>query len=344
METCLDLAQQGVHMLRAGIWKPRTRPETFEGVGEIGLAWLKQASAETGLPVCTEVAKASHVEAALKAGIDILWLGARTTVNPFAVQEIADALRGTDVPVLVKNPVNPDLELWIGALERLSLVGIHRLGAIHRGFSMYGENEYRNSPLWEVPVELRHRLPSLPLLCDPSHICGRRETIPGVAQTALDLGFDGLMVEVHRAPDQAWSDARQQFTPQAFGEWLHGLLVRQPTADNPLFTTRLEELRRHIDRIDEQLVVLMGRRMDVAREIGQYKQENGVAILQLDRWRKVFDTRSKHLLELGISEAFARKWLQAIHQESIGQQAKVMQSEAELLNLQDWADETFVAR
>jgi chorismate mutase len=335
METCLGAAQQGAHALRAGIWKPRTRPESFEGVGEPGLAWVKAAGTATGLPVCVEVAKAAHVETALRAGIDFLWVGARTTVNPFAVQEIADALRGVEVPVLVKNPVNPDLELWIGALERLSRAGIRRLGAVHRGFSMYGDTEYRNSPLWEIPVELRRRLPNLPLLCDPSHICGKRETIPGVAQNALDLGFDGLMVEVHRQPDQAWSDARQQFTPDDFGAWLHQLVVRRATADNPLFAPQLETLRRQIDRLDEQLVAVLGKRMDVAREIGLYKLENGVAILQLERWREVFRTRSKALRALDISDDFAHKLLQAIHQESIAQQARIMQSDPETLNLQE---------
>ncbi len=334
-ETCAGAALQGVHALRAGIWKPRTRPESFEGVGATGLAWIKEAGRANGLPVCVEVAKAAHVEMAMEAGIDFLWVGARSTTNPFAVQEIADALCGADIPVLVKNPVNPDLELWMGAFERLHRAGIRRLGAVHRGFSMYGVSDYRNSPLWEIPVELRRRLPTLPMLCDPSHICGRRDTIPEVAQNALDLGFDGLMVEVHRRPDEAWSDARQQFFPEDFGAWLHRLVVRRATADDPLLASQLEALRGRIDRLDEQLVALLGLRMEVAREIGLYKAENGVAILQLERWREVFRTRSKRLRDLGLSDDFAHKLLQAIHQESIAQQAQVMRSEPETLDLQE---------
>lgn len=322
--SCKGAAEQGAHLLRAGIWKPRTRPDSFEGVGEVGLAWLKNASRITGLPVCTEVANAAHVEAALRHGIDVLWIGARTTVNPFAVQEIADALRGTDIPVFVKNPVNPDLELWLGAIERLEKVGIQKIAAVHRGFSVYGVTAYRNSPQWEIPVEFKRRRPDLSVICDPSHICGRRETIPAVAQTALDLGFDGLMMEVHTNPDGAWSDALQQFTPEDFGAVLKDLTVRTATSGNPLFLTKLEELRRQIDALDFEMVEIFARRMEIAREIGEYKKENGVAILQMERWQEVFQTRSKRLKELGLTPQFSMDLLTAIHKESITQQENVI--------------------
>lgn len=324
VQTCIGVAQSGANMLRAGIWKPRTRPNSFEGVGEVGLPWLALASKLTGLPACTEVANGEHVEMALKHGIQVLWIGARTTVNPFAVQEIADALKGVDIPVLIKNPVNPDIELWIGALERLQAVGIDKLAAVHRGFSVYGLKEYRNAPLWEFPIELRRRLPELPIINDPSHICGRRDIIAGVAQTALELGFDGLMIESHINPDTAWSDAKQQITPSALGELMKKLECRYEHSDNALFLTKLTSLREQIDALDAELIEVISRRMEVAREIGLDKKANGVAIFQPERWNEMLKSRKAHLIQAGLSEKFAEELLTAIHKESIFQQTEEM--------------------
>ena len=324
LASCRGAAAQGAAILRAGIWKPRTRPNSFEGVGAVGLPWIVAAGKETGLPVTIEVAKARHVELALKAGIDILWLGARTTVNPFAVQEIADALRGADVPVLVKNPVNPDVDLWMGAIERIHGAGIEKLAAIHRGFSVSRSTPYRNLPMWEIPIELGRRLPQLEIICDPSHICGRRDLIAGVAQKALDLSFAGLMIETHIEPDAAWSDAQQQLTPLALGQTLDQLILRRSDTDNQEFLANLEALRYDIDHIDRELIQLMGKRMEVVREIGRYKKANDVTILQMNRWTRIFDNRVTATIAEGLSSEFAQAFIQSIHNESIRQQTEVM--------------------
>jgi chorismate mutase len=328
LAACQGAADAGACILRAGIWKPRTRPDAFPGVGEEGLPWIVEAGRQLGLPVTVEVASARHAELALEAGVDILWIGARSTVSPFTVQEIADALRGTDVPVLVKNPVNPDLELWIGALERLWLSGIRRMGAIFRGFSVYKPGVYRNAPMWELPIELHRRFPSLDILCDPSHICGRRDLIPEIAQHALDLDFNGLMIETHPRPEEAWSDAAQQLSPRALLDVLHGLHRRRSTVDDPEFLANLEALRYDIDQLDEEIIRLMGQRMEVSREIGLFKRLKDVTILQLNRWQTIYDSRILRTMHAGLSEAFAREFIQAIHNESIRQQEEIMKQES----------------
>ncbi|MGB1121632.1 MAG: chorismate mutase, partial [Saprospiraceae bacterium] len=283
VQSCLGVAKQGANILRAGIWKPRTRPGSFEGVGSKGLPWLKTASRLTGLPITVEVANARHVYEALKNQVDILWIGARTTVNPFSVQEIADALKGVDIPVMIKNPINPDLKLWMGAFERFEKVGITKLAAIHRGFASYHNTEYRNQPQWEIPIDLRRHL-DIEMVCDPSHICGRRDTLLQVAQKAMDLNFEGLMIESHITPDEAWSDAAQQVTPEGFGALLNELVIRDTKTQNPAFNSQLDELRHHIDEIDEQIIQLIAKRMNIAREIGEHKKDNNIAILQMSRW------------------------------------------------------------
>lgn len=323
METAKRLGDKGVDILRAGIWKPRTRPGMFEGIGKEGLSWLKQAGRAIGKPVAVEVATAQHVEDCLQLGVDILWIGARTTVNPFSVQEVADALRGVDIPVLVKNPINPDLQLWLGAMERLNAVGITKLGAIHRGFSSYEKSKYRNKPMWELPIELRRQYPTLPIIVDPSHICGGRELIPSVAQKALDLDFDGLMIEAHRDPDNAWSDAQQQVTPERLGEIVSSLVVRKSTPDHVSDNT-LEALRAQIDRIDNYMLEIMGERMEIARKIGEYKRDNGITILQTNRWDEIIHDRIKKAAKKELTDDFVKDMMEAIHQESIRHQTKVM--------------------
>lgn len=324
-ETVRRIAATGkVHLLRAGIWKPRTRPNAFEGIGEPGLKWLKDAGLEVGLPVATEVANAQHVEACLKAGIDVLWIGARTTVNPFSVQEIADAIRGVDIPVMIKNPINPDLQLWVGAIERVMHAGITKLAAMHRGFSFYGDSVYRNEPRWEIPIALKTMMPDLPIFCDPSHIAGRRDLLQMVAQRALDLGMAGLMIESHRDPDLALSDAKQQVKPERLSEILGELVVRDEVSHDPQFEDQLAVLRSKIDEIDEQILELIASRMGIAEEIGRYKKENGVTILQLDRWMEIVRTRSFWSKSLGLSEAFIERYLEQIHRESIRTQTRVM--------------------
>jgi chorismate mutase len=268
-----EIAPLGVHILRGGIWKPRTRPESFQGIGSKGLKWLKEAAHKNNMLATTEVATPHHVDEALEADIDILWLGARTTVNPFLVQEIADTLRGTDIPVFIKNPINPELELWIGAIERIQKAGINRIAAIHRGFSSFEKSKYRNAPNWTIPIELKRRIPEVSLLCDPSHICGSRELLASVAQTALDLNYDGLMIESHPDPKHALSDQQQQLTPGALAELLRILVIRQPNVDDVIFNTLLEELRYKIDQIDNALLDTMAERMELAREIGRYKKK-----------------------------------------------------------------------
>lgn len=317
------LRDAGVGVLRSGAWKPRTKPGGFEGYGERALPWIVRAARSCGMLSATEVATAAHVHAALEAGIDILWIGARTTANPFAVQEIADTLQaaGSHMPVLVKNPVSPDTELWIGALERLNAAGITRLAAVHRGFSSYGEHYYRNAPIWRVPIELHRRLPELPLLCDPSHIAGRSEIVGDVSQQAMDLCFDGLMVEVHCCPDSALSDARQQLTPQAFTDMLGSLKLRHnPQAPS----TNLDALREEIDRIDDRLLATLARRMAVSDEIGRYKLREGIPVVQPHRYKDLIDKRCAQAAEAGLNPDFVRAVLAAIHEESVRRQLSII--------------------
>ena len=314
------LAAQEVKIFRAGIWKPRTKPGGFEGVGVEGLRWLQRVKAETGMYVSTEVATERHVFEALKAGVDLLWIGARTAANPFAMQEIADALRGTDVPVLVKNPVSPDLELWIGAIERIYNAGIRRIGAIHRGFTSIDKSLYRNHPMWAIPIELHRRLPRLPIFCDPSHIGGKRELIAPLSQQAMDLGFDGLIIEAHCSPDCAWSDKAQQVTPEALAYIIRNLVIR----DESITTESLTELRSQIDKLDDQLLELLSRRMRVSRDIGQYKKEHNMPVLQTQRYEELLARRAGQAGQMGMDREFMRTVLQAIHEESIRQQMEVL--------------------
>ncbi|WP_279068955.1 bifunctional 3-deoxy-7-phosphoheptulonate synthase/chorismate mutase type II [Alistipes timonensis] len=320
METARALAAEGFHIYRAGLWKPRTKPGGFEGVGTAGIAWLQRVKRETGMYTATEVATREHVAAALKGGIDLLWIGARTAANPFAMQEIADALRGVDVPVLVKNPVSPDLELWIGAIERIYNAGIRRIGAIHRGFSSIDKSLYRNHPLWAVPIELHRRIPALPIFCDPSHIGGKRELIAPLSQQAMDLGFDGLIIESHCMPDCAWSDKAQQVTPDALAYITRNLVIR----DQTITTESLTELRSQIDKLDDELLELLTRRMRVSRDIGQYKKEHNMPVLQARRYEELLERRAGQAEQMGMDREFMRTVLQAIHEESIRQQMEVL--------------------
>ncbi len=317
-----ELAKNGVKIFRAGIWKPRTKPGGFEGVGTQGLQWLKRVKEETGMMTSTEVATRQHVNEALEAGVDLLWIGARTSANPFAMQEIADAIKdsGADVPVLVKNPVNPDLELWIGALQRLYNAGIMRLGAIHRGFSSYGKHLYRNLPQWHIPIELRRRYPNLPLICDPSHIGGKRELVAPLSQQALDMGFDGLIIESHCDPDCAWSDKAQQVTPEVLNFILNTLVLR----DSVVSTESLNLLRQQIDELDNELLEVLNKRMRVSREIGQYKKEHRMPVLQIGRHDEIMQSRAALAEEMGMSGDFMRTVLSAIHEESVRQQIEVL--------------------
>jgi len=325
LSTAQQLAQSGkVDVLRAGIWKPRTRPGSFEGVGVEGLEWLKRAREETGLPITVEVANFNHVFNALKYQVDFLWIGARTTVNPFTVQEIADALKGVDATVFVKNPVNPDLDLWIGALERLNSVGITKLAAVHRGFGSYGESIYRNDPQWQIPIELKRRIPELPILCDPSHICGNRECLQSVAQRALDLDFDGLMIESHISPEDALSDKNQQVTPDELVRILGNLVLRTQAIEDEDLSNTLESLRNEINEIDDDLLHMLSARMKVADSIGEYKRKNGITILQTSRWNEIMDKTLAVGVNLGLSKRFLEKFLKSVHQESINHQNEVM--------------------
>ncbi len=320
MRTARELAANGCRIFRAGVWKPRTKPGGFEGNGELALPWLEQVKAETGMLTATEVATPEHVEQALKHGVDVLWVGARTTANPFAVQALADSLKGTDIPVFVKNPVNPDLELWIGALERLNQAGLQRIGAIHRGFSSYDKKLYRNLPMWQIPIELRRRYPQLPLVCDPSHISGRRDLIAPLCQQAMDLGFDGLIVEAHCNPDSAWSDAKQQVTPEVLDYILSLLVVR----DDTVTTEGITQLRHQIDDIDNQLMDLLAKRMRVCREIGQYKKEHNMTVLQSQRYNEILDKRGVQGSMCGMSADFAKNIFEHIHEESVRQQMEII--------------------
>ena len=320
IETARELAAEGVRIFRAGLWKPRTKPGGFEGVGAEGVAWLQRVKRETGMYTATEVATREHVATALKGGVDLLWIGARTAANPFAMQEIADALRGTDVPVLVKNPVSPDLELWIGAIERIYNAGIRRIGAIHRGFTSIDKSLYRNHPMWAIPIELHRRLPRLPIFCDPSHIGGKRELIAPLSQQAMDLGFDGLIIEAHCSPDCAWSDKAQQVTPEALAYIIRNLVIR----DESITTESLTELRSQIDKLDDQLLELLSRRMRVSRDIGQYKKEHNMPVLQTQRYEELLARRAGQAGQMGMDREFMRTVLQAIHEESIRQQMEVL--------------------
>ncbi len=325
VETAVRLAKTNiVHLLRGGIWKPRTRPDAFEGVGEIGLPWMISARKESGLPVMTEVANAEHVELCLKHGLDAIWIGARTTVNPFSVQEIADALKGVDIPVFVKNPVNPDLQLWIGALERIQRAGITRLAAIHRGFSHLGESIYRNKPLWEIPIALRTEFPNLTLICDPSHICGRRDLLQAVAQKAMDLNMDGWMIESHIDPDNALSDAAQQITPEALSAMIASIQIRQAQSDDLTFVHELQTLRSRIDKVDEEIIHLIGKRMRITEELGRFKKEESVTIFQIERWKEILESRTMLAEQVGLSKEFILKYLEQLHKESIRTQTRVM--------------------
>lgn len=321
LETAQQLAQRGIKVFRAGLWKPRTRPGGFEGVGTKGLSWLSRVKQTTGMLVATEVATREHVEKAMEAGVDILWIGARTSANPFAIQEIADALaQYPNASVLVKNPVNPDLELWIGALQRIYNAGVHRIGAIHRGFSTYGKHLYRNMPQWHIPLELRRRIPNLPLLVDPSHMGGQRELIAPLSQQALDMGFDGIIVESHCSPDNALSDPDQQVTPEALDHILGSLVVREAECT----TESLDLLREQIDRTDNDLLEVLARRMAISRDIGQYKKEHQIQVVQTGRYDDILQKRIRQAAEMGMSEEFMRRVMIAIHEESVRQQVDIV--------------------
>jgi chorismate mutase len=319
-----ELKDSDVNYFRAGIWKPRTRPGNFEGVGALGLGWLKKVKEETGMKTCTEVANAAHVKLAIENDVDLLWIGARSTVSPFIMQEIADALAGTDKIVLVKNPVNPDLALWLGGIERLYTAGIKNLGAIHRGFSTYEKTKYRNIPEWQIAIEFQNRFPDLPLICDPSHITGNREMIHDVSQTALDLNFDGLMIETHTDPDNAWSDAAQQVTPTTLKQIMEDLKIRKEAITEPESLNSLDNLRAQINIADDQLIELLGKRMKVSDQIGALKKEKNVAVLQSKRWNEILGNMILEGESKGLSEEFVLKMFKAIHQESINHQEKII--------------------
>ena len=321
MKTAHQLADKGCHIFRAGIWKPRTKPGGFEGHGEPALKWLQRVKEETGMLTATEVAKPEHVELALKYGIDILWIGARTTVDPFAVQEIADSLKGvSDVPVLVKNPVSPDLELWIGALLRINKAGVKRLGAIHRGFTSIDQRIYRNTPMWHIPIELHRRYPNLPIVCDPSHMGGRRDLIAPLCQQAMDMGLEGLLVESHCSPDEAWSDASQQVLPDVLDFIIDRLVIR----DNAEMTESLASLRKQIDEMDTALMDLLTKRMRVSREIAIYKKEHNMAVVQAVRYNEILDKRGAQGTLCGMNADFVRRVYEAIHEESVRQQMEII--------------------
>lgn len=320
LETGRQLAAQGIKIFRAGIWKPRTKPGGFEGVGVVGLPWLQKLKAETGMYTAVEVATKAHVDAALAFGVDLLWIGARTTANPFAMQEIADALQGKDVPVLIKNPVNPDVELWIGGIERIYRAGIHRIGVIHRGFSSADKTIYRNVPNWHIAIELRRRYPNLPIVCDPSHIGGARNLVKPLCQQAMDLGFDGLIVESHRDPDAAWSDAKQQLTPADLKQVLAELVIR----DTVKTTEDLVDLRHQIDELDDKILEILAKRMRISGEVAQYKKENSMSVLQAGRYDEILTNRSEQGARLGMSSEFVKEVFEAIHAESVRKQMEII--------------------
>lgn len=323
MQTARDLVAADIDLFRSGVWKPRTRPGAFEGRGSAALPWLKRVKEETGLRTTIEVATALQVEKALKFGIDVLWIGARSTANPFSVQEVANALKGVDIPVMVKNPTNPDLELWIGAIERIRASGIRQIAAIHRGFSTYAKSIFRNEPYWEIPIELRRRMPDIPLFCDNSHICGNRVDLQSVAQYALDLNYDGLMTETHCDPDHALSDAQQQITPATYAALISQLDLTHETSDDLDFLNHLETIRRQIDELDYEVLNLLARRMKLSEEIGLHKKHNKVSIFQVARWNEILEKAKDMGRERGLSEGFISHYLSAVHQESIAKQASV---------------------
>jgi chorismate mutase len=327
VETATRLAATGkVDLLRAGIWKPRTRPGSFEGVGTKGLPWLQQAKKISKLPTAVEVATSRQVEDALHFDVDVLWIGARTTVNPFSVQEIADALRGVDIPVLIKNPINPDLELWTGAVERVAKAGIKQIGLVHRGFSAYGNTEYRNAPMWHLAIEMHRRYPDLLFINDPSHISGRRDILQEVAQEAINLDYDGLMIETHIDPDNAWSDASQQITPEQLSVLLDGIVWRSEEINSPEAHAVLEKMRQQINQLDDELLQLLGQRMKIADKIGEYKKENNITILQTRRWNEILERAEKKGTKYGLTKEFIVRYLDAVHMESITHQNKVFNS------------------
>lgn len=313
---------EAVQLFRAGVWKPRTRPNMFEGHGEKALRWMQMVKEQTRLKTTVEVANPKHVELALKYGIDVLWLGARTVVNPFSVQEIAEALRGVDIPIMVKNPLNPDLSLWVGALERIHHVGINRLAAIHRGFDFFKKSAFRNAPMWEIPIELKRLYPQLPVFTDPSHIAGKRSLLAGIAQKSLDLEMDGLMIESHCQPDKALTDARQQITPEELQTLLNGLIIRKKTGSID-FETTLEEYRSEIDKLDAEMIEILARRLEIIDAIGHYKKENNITILQLKRWSNIVQERIENGANLGVSPDFLSKVLELMHRESIARQTRI---------------------
>ncbi len=324
LKTAALLAEtEKVDVFRAGIWKPRTRPNSFEGIGEDGLKWLQKVREQYGFKLAVEVANKNHVEACLKHSIDILWIGARTAANPFSVQEIADALQGVDIPVMVKNPINPDLQLWIGALERINQAGITKLAAIHRGFSLHEMSPYRNVPKWEIPIELKRLYPDLEIVCDPSHIAGKRELIPHLAQKAMDLDMFGLMIEAHCDPDNAWSDKAQQLTPSALKELLDQLVVREKASSNQQFTDQLSVLRQQIDLLDDDILEKLGKRMEIAIQIGEYKKANNVTVLQVNRWQEILSKRIEQGKGMNLRDVFVKKLLEIIHEESIRSQTNI---------------------
>jgi len=325
--TAQRLANTGkIDMLRAGIWKPRTKPGLFEGIGAKGLPWMLQAKKLTGLPTTVEVATGKQVEDALTFDVDVLWVGARTTVNPFSVQEVADALRGVDIPVLIKNPINPDLELWTGAVERVARAGVKQIGLIHRGFSSYGNTEYRNAPMWHLAIEMKRRNPGMMIINDPSHICGRRDILLDVAQKAIDLDFDGLMIESHIDPDNAWSDAKQQVTPEKLAEMLDTIVWRKEDVNSEAYHAALEKLRQQINHLDDEMMQILGQRMKIADQIGKYKKENNITILQTNRWNEILERAFNRGEKLGLGKEFITKYLDAVHMESINHQNKIMNS------------------
>ncbi len=325
MQTAQRLSATGkVDILRAGIWKPRTRPGSFEGIGAKGLPWLQQARKRTGLRTAVEVATSKQVEDALNFDVDVLWIGARTTVNPFSVQDVANALRGVDVPVLIKNPINPDLELWTGAVERVAKAGIKDIGLIHRGFSSYGNTEYRNAPMWHLAIEMKRRNPEMLMINDPSHICGRRDILQTVAQKAIDLDFDGLIVESHIDPDNAWSDAKQQITPEQLDEMLSNIIWRKEDTNSEAYHAALDSLRHQINNLDDEIMQILGQRMKVSQRIGHYKKENNITVLQTNRWNEILDRATQNGEGLGLSAEFIIKYFDAVHLESIAHQTKIL--------------------
>jgi chorismate mutase len=324
LDTAKQLKEQGITIFRAGIWKPRTRPNAFEGVGSIGLDWLKTVQQEVGLMVSTEVANVKHVYEALRTGVDIIWIGARTSANPFAMQDIADALKGVDIPVFVKNPVNPDVDLWMGAIERIQGAGITKVGAIHRGFSSFDKSRYRNMPQWQLPIELRRKMPDLPMICDPSHIAGRRDILLEISQKAMDLNYDGLIIETHNNPDKAWSDAKQQITPVELKKLLDSIVLRHREIDNNISLDTLDDLRVQIDNYDDKMLSILDGRMKVVEKIGEYKRDNNLTILQPDRWNAILDKIHEKGKNKNFSEEFLTKLFKAIHQESINKQTQIL--------------------